>query len=556
MRVVARIAGLALAGAVALSVGAPAAQAHDPETEEGAAAIAAFMADHEPAERMAAITGAEVPCENGMAGDYPCKNVDLQSVLPLSDIGGGNGSDIWGWTDASTGKEYALMTRSNGTAFVDVTTPTSPVYLGNLPSHGGESSSWRDVKVYKNHAFVVADAISGHGMQVFDLTRLRNVTSPQTFTEDAHYNDFGPAHNIVINTDSGYAYAVGSDTCNAGPHIVDISTPKSPVAAGCVGGDGYTHDAQCVNYAGPDADYAGREICMNSNEDTLTIEDVTDKANPVQVSRTGYSGANYTHQGWFTEDQQYFVLDDELDESNNLFDKKTKTYIFDVSDLDNPEHIGTHKSSVTAIDHNQYVKGDHVYQANYQAGLRILDVTGVGSGTLSEVAYFDIYPSGNAAEFNGAWSVYPYFDSGTVIISGIEQGLVVVKPDLSGGTDPDPDPEQCSGSNDTNVSIPDAGSAVTSAIEISGCGRAASSSASISVDIEHTYRGDLVIDLIAPDGSDIRLKSSSWFDSQDDVHETYTKDLSAYDADGTWKLRVRDVYGGDTGHIDHWSLDL
>ncbi|WP_345405263.1 proprotein convertase P-domain-containing protein, partial [Haloechinothrix salitolerans] len=175
-------------------------------------------------------------------------------------------------------------------------------------------------------------------------------------------------------------------------------------------------------------------------------------------------------------------------------------------------------------------------------------------------AYFDIYPSGNAAEFNGAWSVYPYFDSGTVIISGIEQGLVVVKPDLSGGTDPDPDPdpdpEQCSGSNDTNVSIPDAGSAVTSSIEISGCGRTASSSASISVDIEHTYRGDLVIDLIAPDGSDIRLKSSNWFGYQDDVHTTYTKDLSAYDADGTWKLRVRDVYSGDTGHIDRWSLDL
>ncbi|MPZ00750.1 MAG: choice-of-anchor B family protein, partial [Actinophytocola sp.] len=159
------MAGLAVAGAVALSVGAPAAQAHDPETEEGAAAIAAFMADHEPAERMAPITGAAVPCENGSAGEYPCQNVDLQSVLPLSEIGGGNGSDIWGWTDASTGKEYALMTRSNGTAFGDVTTPTSPVYLGNLPSHGG-SSSWRDVKVYQNHAFVVADAINGHGMQV------------------------------------------------------------------------------------------------------------------------------------------------------------------------------------------------------------------------------------------------------------------------------------------------------------------------------------------------------------------------------------------------------
>ncbi|WP_034271994.1 choice-of-anchor B family protein [Haloechinothrix halophila] len=534
--------GAAAALAATLVVSAPAALAHDPETKEGAAAIAAFMADHEPAERTAAVTGAEVPCENGMAGDYPCKNVDLQSVLPLSDIGGGNGNDIWGWTDASTGKEYAIMGRTNGTAFVDVTTPTSPVYLGNLPSHNGTSSSWRDVKVYNDHAFVVADAISGHGMQVFDLTRLRNVTSPQTFTEDAHYNDFGPAHNIVINTDSGYAYAVGSDTCNAGPHIVDISTPKSPVAAGCVGGDGYTHDAQCVNYAGPDADYAGREICMNSNEDTLTIEDVTDKANPVQVSRTGYSGANYTHQGWFTEDQQYFVLDDELDESNNRRDQRTRTYIFDVSDLDNPAHIGTHIADVTAIDHNQYVKGDHVYQANYQAGLRILDVTGVGSGSLSEVAYFDIYPSGDAAEFNGAWSVYPYFDSGTVIISGIEQGLVVVKPDLSGSAT-----TEFSSTDSVRIK---AGSTVTSAIDVSGIDGSAPTALEVAPEITHRTPSALVIDLVAPDGAVYPLKADG-----EALQPSYTVDASASPASGTWQLRITDTRnGGKPGELTSWSL--
>ncbi|MBY8854552.1 choice-of-anchor B family protein, partial [Saccharothrix sp. MB29] len=78
---------------------------------------------------------------------YPCKNVDLLSVLPLSRMGGGNGNDVWGWTDPSSGKEYAIVGRTNGTAFVDVSTPTSPRYLGNLPSNGG-SSSWRDMKVY------------------------------------------------------------------------------------------------------------------------------------------------------------------------------------------------------------------------------------------------------------------------------------------------------------------------------------------------------------------------------------------------------------------------
>lgn len=443
MRTPRRLAGIGLLAAAAMTVLTMPAAAHDPDTQEGKEAVQAFMADHEAASRADAVTGAAVPCVDGKAGAYPCENVDLLSVLPLSDIGGGNGNDIWGWTDPGSGKEYAIMGRTNGTAFVDVTTPTEPVYLGNLPSHGG-SSSWRDVKVYQDHAFVVADAINGHGMQVFDLTRLRGVSTPQTFTEDAHYAKFGPAHNIVINEDTGFAYAVGSNTCSGGPHMVNIQNPTAPTDAGCVGEDGYTHDAQCVTYDGPDADYAGREICMNSNEDTVTIVDVTDKANPKQVARKSYSllgrllpgVAGYTHQGWFTEDKRYFLVDDELDEQGNPTDKRTRTYIFDVTDLDNPVHQGTYTAAVTSIDHNQYVKGDKSYQANYQSGLRILDLANVADGQLSEAGYFDIYPSGDAAQFNGAWSVYPYFASGTVIISGIEQGLVVVKPNLDGATGP------------------------------------------------------------------------------------------------------------------------
>ncbi|MGH3647502.1 MAG: choice-of-anchor B family protein [Micromonosporaceae bacterium] len=426
LRSVAGAAGLAIATMLAL--GAPVA-AHDPETPEGQAALRAFMADHEAAARDKPITGKPVPCKDGQANKYPCKNVDLMSVLPLNKIGGGNGNDIWGWTDSTTKKEYALMGRTNGTAFVDVTDPANPVYLGNLPSHGGRSAIWRDVKVYKDHAYVVADAIAGHGMQVFDLTRLRDVAKPQTFTEDAHYDKFGPAHNIAINEETGYAYAVGSDTCEGGPHIVDIREPKAPAEAGCVSEDGYTHDTQCVVYNGPDADYAGRELCVNSNEDTVTIVDVTDKASPKQIARQGYEGASYTHQGWLTEDQRYFLLDDELDEAQGT-DKHTKTYVWDLADIDAPKHTGTYSSPATAIDHNQYVKGGHSYQANYQAGLRILDLAKVADGELTEVGYFDIYPKGDAADFNGAWSVYPYFASGTVIISGIEQGLVVVKPQL------------------------------------------------------------------------------------------------------------------------------
>ena len=388
--------------------------------------------DVEPTHDLAAVNALE-SCVGGIAaGTYPCSNVDLLSFMPLSSIGGGQGNDIWGWTDPLTGNEYALMGRTTGTSFVDISDPENPVYLGNLPT-AASSSVWRDIKVYQDHAYIVADSAGSHGMQVFDLTQLRNVPSPPvTFSETAHYSGFGSAHNIVINEDSGYAYAVGvssgGTSCSGGLHIVNIQNPTSPSFVGCYSADGYTHDAQCVDYSGPDADYQGAELCFNANEDTITIVDVSNKGSLVEVARVGYNGSEYTHQGWLTEDQRYYLLDDELDESFN--GHNTHTYIWDMLDVDNPVLIGTYSSATPNIDHNLYVKGNFVYQANYRAGLRILDLANVSAGSLTEVAYFDVYPSSNSANFNGAWSSYPYYDSGVVVLSGIEQGLFVLQPNL------------------------------------------------------------------------------------------------------------------------------
>jgi hypothetical protein len=137
-----------------------------------------------------------------------------------------------------------------------------------------------------------------------------------------------------------------------------------------------------------------------------------------------------------TDDQKFLFLNDELDERNNTAITNTTTYIFDISDLDNPSSTPYHKfvSDLQAIDHNLYVKGSYVYQANYHAGLRILDIsnleTGVGSDKVTEVAYFDVYPNDNATNFQGAWSVYPYFKSGNVVVSSRDRGFFVVRPNL------------------------------------------------------------------------------------------------------------------------------
>ena len=152
--------------------------------------------------------------------------------------------------------------------------------------------------------------------------------------ETAHYSGFGSTHTLALNTSTGFAYAVGTRTCEGGLHVVDVRTPASPRAAGCFSLDGYTHETQCVIYDGPDTLYRGHEICFNSNEDTLTIVDVTDKLEQAQLSRTGYGGSAYTHQGWLTEDQRFFLVNDEGDEL--AFRHPTRTWIWDVSDLDAP----------------------------------------------------------------------------------------------------------------------------------------------------------------------------------------------------------------------------
>ena len=373
-------------------------------------------------------TSGQTPCTNGTAGDYPCNGFDLQSFISLDEMDAFEGNDSWGWTDPQTGKEYAIMGLNNGTAFIDISNPTDPIYVGKLITTDGyldSGQSWRDIKVYQNHAFVVSE-ISDHGMQVFDLTRLRDVTNPpQNFEEDALYEEFGSCHNIVINEDSGYAYAVGTSTYSGGPHFIDISNPLNPTPAGGYSDDSYSHDAQVVTYSGPDTEHLGKEILIGSNENQIAIVDITNKNNPISLSTISYSNVAYTHQGWFTEDQRYFIVGDEIDEINVGFN--TRTIIFDFEDLDDPSFHFEYEGPTEAIDHNGYVKGDKYYLSNYRAGMRVLDISQIGDENITELGFFDTYPDSNSANFNGAWNVYPFFASNNIVISDIDRGFFLVR---------------------------------------------------------------------------------------------------------------------------------
>ncbi len=384
-----------------------------------------------------AVTSGEVRCDGGDAAGFSCDGVDLLAFLPASALGGAPGervSDVWGWTDPETGREYALVGRTGGAAIIDITDAASPRYVGAVPAN---PSGARDLKVYADHLFFTGDGAGDHGLVVFDLTRVRDAgPDPAEFQPDAVYDGIASAHNLVLDPESGFAFPVGAsgggETCGGGLHMVDVRDPKSPVFAGCFTDTeglihpGRTHDAQCVVYRGPDDRFQGRQLCFASNETALRIIDVTDKAAPAPIGTATYPGLAYVHQGWLTDDQRYYYLDDELDELVGTA-PATRTFIFDVAELDDPILVGSVDGPSGATDHNLYVKGDRMYQANYQAGFRLFDISDPEAPR--EIAWFDTTPyEGDPPGFVGAWTAYPFFESGTVVVTSMYEGVFLLRP--------------------------------------------------------------------------------------------------------------------------------
>lgn len=363
---------------------------------------------------------------NSTLGSLPTDNVTVLSHFPLNTMPGSPsvGNDCWGYTSPA-GREYAIMGVVDGFVYVEVTDPANAQIVGKV---AGPSSDWHDVKVIGEYAYGVSEG--GAGIQVMDLRQIDNgvVTLVQNKMDGGH----STTHNIVANEESGWLYLVGSNLGNGGLIAVDVMTdPADPTI---VGGwtDMYVHDAQVVTWTtGP---YAGREIAFccsgfgnGSTSTGLRIVDITNKTNPQTIGTLLYPAAAYSHQAWLSEDRQYLYLNDELDEQGGLV-STTTTRVIDVSDLTSPFAASTFTTGLSSIDHNLYTHNGFIFEANYRSGLRIFDSSNPTSPT--EVAYVDTFPSNDNPSFNGAWSSYPYFESGTVILSDIESGLFVLDVDV------------------------------------------------------------------------------------------------------------------------------
>jgi choice-of-anchor B domain-containing protein len=410
-------------------------------------------------------------CIGRSASGYSCANVDMIAHLPLNSFVTTNtgkapkeANDVWGWT-SSDGREFVIWGVYEGHFFfelIDTNDNGSVVpllLLGFLPSTMKTGTMQHDMKVVGNFAYMGAEQ-EDHGMQIFDMRRLltvdpKNDCVSQKYCQKLDWDRLytgttkyrvGNSHNIVVNEERNFVYIVGgTNGCYGGLHIVDVSNPLNPSFVACFGNNGYVHDAHCVNYKGPDQTFKDREICFCFHGNHVTIIDVTNKSSINILSKTNYNKASYTHQGWLSSDHSHVVFGDESDERIKGV-KQTRTLVLNVENLRNPTNFREYSGATGAIDHNQYVvrataegqnydpskyqNTDLIYQANYAAGLSIMQVIDYEEADFKEVGFFDTFSLTNDARFSGAWSVFPYFRSGVVVISSIEEGLFLVKPNL------------------------------------------------------------------------------------------------------------------------------
>jgi choice-of-anchor B domain-containing protein len=369
----------------------------------------------------------------GAADDtFISRNMVMRAWLPLSNFPGYAGAaeksaaDCWGYTSAS-GREYALIGLGWGTGVVEVTDPANPAIVTVVP---GPNSLWHDVTVIGTYAYAVTDQ-TGVGVQVLNLSQIDSgsVTLVRNYSQGGHTT----THTIVSNPDSGYLYLCGGNAANGG--MIPAATapdPTFPTFSGTGWRTQYVHEAQIVSYtSGP---YAGKEIAFcfaggpyYGNSNGLAIVDITNKLSPATLSLISYPGIRFCHQGWTTADRKHLYINDELD-APSAGSGNTPRFlgrIFDVSNLSEPRVVSVFQNGLPSVDHNEYVKGRYLYMSNYTTGLRVWDLEAPLKPR--EVAYFDTRPEDDGTSYNGAWGNYPYFPSGTVIVSDLERGLFVLQ---------------------------------------------------------------------------------------------------------------------------------
>ena len=317
-------------------------------------------------------------------------------------------ANICGYVD-SLGNEYALVGVETGMSIVNVTNPDLPVEIIALPWPAGQNQIWKEIKVYKHYAYITSEA--GGGLQIADLSNLPASNVPYHYWQPTINNQqLSTIHALHVDTTKGNIYLYGSNIGNGGAICASLQDPWNPTYLGSYDLK-YVHDG----YVDNDTLYAGEIL-----DGTCTILDFTNKSNPAILTSFN-TPLNFTHNTWPSKDKHYLFTTDE--KSNSPLTS------YDISDLNNVVELDRIKSNpgTNSIVHNTHITLDSFAVTSwYKDGFTIVDVK--RPHNLVQVGNYDTYPTGAGNGFNGAWGVYPFLPSKTILVSNIEDGLHVLTP--------------------------------------------------------------------------------------------------------------------------------
>jgi choice-of-anchor B domain-containing protein len=337
-------------------------------------------------------------------------NMELLSNVRFPD----NCSDIWGYAD-SAGREYAFVGRVTGTSVFDITNPKNPVSLQFIP---GAISSWREIKTYKNRAYVVADK-GQDGMIIINLSQAPSKITWTTWHPLISVNDktlgiskvvaLDRAHDLFID-ENGICYLHGS---NVHQGLVMLDLNKNPDVPEYIGifNPAYSHGGFVRRDTFWSADIFAGEF---------SVWDIKDKNNPKKLA-SQRTGSAFTHSIVLSDDNKYAFI---TDERGNAFLES-----YQVDNLNNITFLDHYRSRPAlvrnTIPHNIEYLNKFIINAYYTDGFTVVDAS--DPAHLVEVGAYDTYPAGDG-DFHGCWGAYPYLPSGNIIASDIEFGLYIVKP--------------------------------------------------------------------------------------------------------------------------------
>lgn len=383
-------------------------------------------------------------CTQGVAGIFPCRNLDFQSQIPLAQFSSGpvSAANVWGFVDLNDNREYAVVGLRNGTAIVEVTDPVNPREVVTI---AGNSSPWREVKVYqvfdaaamrwRAYAYVTTEAANS-GLQTIDLSGLPATarlagTNLETSSQHTLYvSNIDYATNAALPGLQPALYLAGSNLSGGAWRAYSLANPAAPQLMSSAPSTRYMHDSTSVVATGNRAAQCAAlhdpcEVLVDFNVERVELWDVTDKLAPVLLGSATNPNNRYIHSGWPTADGLHVVFHDELEEIQ--LGLATQLYTLNLADLRAPTVQRSHVGPTSTTDHNGYMRGSYYYVSHYRRGVVVYDAT--DPNQLTEVAHFDNYftPSSNIAGTDGTWGVYPFLPSGNVLVSDIENGLFVLR---------------------------------------------------------------------------------------------------------------------------------